>query len=100
VLAGAGWIGLTVAGSLVHLLMLMARVRNLRRPAAAGATRGSAALTGAALAVVLAAALARLAEDDTATTVTSALLAALFAFLGAWAVSAAVRAVRAAPLRI
>ena len=36
-LAVAGWIGLTVTGSLLHLLALMARVRRLDRPAPAGA---------------------------------------------------------------
>jgi hypothetical protein len=53
----AGWIGLTVAGSLLHLLSVLARVRDLRRPLPAprpvpdGATAGfaAAAITAFAL---------------------------------------------------
>ena len=53
----AGWIGLTVAGSLIHLLAILGRVRDLRRPMPApDPPRDQAIAAVAALAVLLVAA--------------------------------------------
>jgi nitrite reductase (NO-forming) len=100
VLAVAGWIGLTVAGSLLHLLALMARVRRLDRPAgpprrALPLAAGAAIVTGA-----LAIGAARLFDAEALATPAGALLAVGYAALAARIVVLAIRAVRAAPLRL
>lgn len=90
----AGWIGLTVCGSLLHLLGLMARVRRHRRPV--GAPGGDPiALAGAALVVV---AIALCAESAGAAG--RIVLATGYVLLLARVAVLAATAVRAAPLRI
>jgi nitrite reductase (NO-forming) len=100
-LAVAGWIGLTVAGSLVHLLSLMARVRRLTGPAAA-TERDRLTLAGGALVVIGLAAFAamRILGAEAGTAVPAAVVAAAYVVLGARIVTLAARAVRAAPLRV
>ena len=98
-LAVAGWIGLTVAGSLIHLLGLMSRVRAMAGPAGRPPRRApSLGLAAAATTAVAMLAVARASGD--AVPLARALVAALYAGLGARIVVLAVRAVRAAPLRI
>lgn len=55
----AGWVGLTVAGSLMHLLAVLGRVRDLRRALPAPRPQRDRALTAALAAGVAGAALAR-----------------------------------------
>ena len=90
----AGWIGLTVCGSLLHLLGLMGRVRRLRPPTG-DSGRDPVALAGAGL-VVVAIALCAGGADPAG----RVLLAAGYALLLARVAVLAVAAVRAAPLRI
>ena len=100
-LAVQGWIGLTVAGSLLHLLALMGRVRGPGGPAPAPtrSRRGvPLAVASAALLAVSALAAARAAEAGETTA--AAAVALLYGALGARVLMLAVRAVRAAPLRI
>ena len=90
----AGWVGLTVCGSLLHLLRLMGRVRRRSMPDG-GAGRDPVAVVGAAL-VVLAIGLFAASADAAARIA----LATGYAALLARVVTLAVAAVRAAPLRI
>jgi nitrite reductase (NO-forming) len=94
----AGWIGLTVIGSLLHLLRLLARVRRLDRPAPPQPRVAALGLVVVALVPVAAA--ARLAGADAVATPALGVVAAVYAVLGARAVALAWRAFRAAPLRI
>src|SRR5690606_15040352 len=55
----AGWIGLTVAGSLLHLLTVLRRVRNLGRPLPAPHPRRDRALAAGAVGALALFALAR-----------------------------------------
>ena len=98
VLLVAGWIGLTVAGSLLHLLRLMARVRRLGRPEAQPSRVTAVALAALVLVPLLAA--ARLADVDGLATAAAIALVAVYVVTGAQIVRAAVRAVQAAPLRV
>lgn len=59
VLLLAGWVGITVLGSLVHLLAVVVRVRDLRRPLPAPRPRADLALTWGLAVGVAAVALAR-----------------------------------------
>ena len=70
----AGWIGLTVAGSLLHLLSVLARVRDLRRPLPAPRPVPDRAIAGFAAAAVTAFALTHAARP--ALVAVAALLAA------------------------
>lgn len=100
VLLAGGWIALTVAGSLLHLLGLMSRVRNFARPArpeAAGVWQRG--LPPAAAALVVLWALARLLEEGALAQAAEALLGVALVALAAMIIIAAVRAMRAAPLR-
>ena len=94
VLLLAGWIGLTVCGSLLHLLRLMARVRRLERPTG-DAGGDPLALAGAGL-VVVAIAL----DAGGADAAGKVMLAAGYTALLARVALLAVAAVRVAPLRI
>ncbi|MCU0257516.1 MAG: hypothetical protein MUF56_00640 [Solirubrobacteraceae bacterium] len=87
-----GWVGLTVAGSLLHLLWLMGRVRT---PGISprGLPRERVAVAGAAIA---AAGLLLTAAGAPA----AALIVAGYALLAARIAPLALRAVRAAPLRM
>jgi nitrite reductase (NO-forming) len=100
-LAVAGWIGLTVVGSLVHLLTLMARVRRLPAPTPApGRERVALAAGGAVLAGLGAAAAAQLLRVDIAAPAAAILIGAGYLGLGQRVAVLAVRAARAAPVRI
>lgn len=92
----AGWIGLTVAGSLLHLLPLMGRVRALDRPITESSHMAAAA--GAVSAVVVGVLLATAAgpvEEAGRTLLVLGYLAFALRI-----VPLAVRAVRAGPLRV
>ena len=95
-----GWLGLTVVGSLLHLLSVLLRVRDLRRPLPAPRPARDRSLAALALLGVLGLAAARSSElpllDAAAT---SALLAA-YVVLAALVVSRAARALRTGALRI
>lgn len=93
----AGWVGLTVAGSLLHLLRVMVRVRRMPAPTPEGGADPLASV-GAAF-VVVAIALLALGPDG-AGTLGRVLLAAGYGLLLARVGALAVAAVRAAPLRI
>jgi nitrite reductase (NO-forming) len=100
-LAVCGWIGLTVAGSLLHLLALMARVRRLDRPARPPTRKRSDPIVAAsAIAAVAALAGARLVDAQAAIGAATVVVLALYAILGSRVVRLALGAVRAAPLRI
>ncbi|MBJ7458851.1 MAG: hypothetical protein JHD02_06685 [Thermoleophilaceae bacterium] len=62
VLLAGGWIGLTVAGSMLHLLTVLNRVRNLMRSMPAPAPRRDAALTAALIASLIALAVSKIPE--------------------------------------
>jgi len=94
-----GWIGLTVAGSLAHLLTLMARVRSMPAPPppagfdVALVAGGALALLGLLFAVA--------APPDSASVDAGRVVAAAgYAILLARLLALAGRAVRAAPLRV
>jgi nitrite reductase (NO-forming) len=92
-----GWLGLTVAGSLLHLLSLLARVRDLRRPLPAARPARDGSLV--ALAVLGVLALAGERSDVLALPgelATSALIAA-YAVLGLLVASRVGAALRAGP---
>jgi nitrite reductase (NO-forming) len=100
-LAVAGWIGLTVAGSLVHLLSLMARVRNLAGPAPATERDRLTLVAGALVVVGLATfAATRILGAEVITPLAVAAVVAAYLMLGARVAGLAARAVRAAPLRV
>lgn len=95
----AGWIGLTVAGSLLHLLGLMADVRRLHRPP--GSRGGDPPLLGLVPVVAVITLAAGRALDADALTAAAAVAAlACYLVLAARVVTLAVRAVTAAPLRV
>jgi nitrite reductase (NO-forming) len=79
----AGWIGLTVLGSLLHLLALLLRVRDLRRGMPPPRPARDIALTAAAAIGVGAAAAADLGAGTTLDRVGEALLLAAYVLLGA-----------------
>ena len=62
VLLLVGWVGLTVIGSMLHLLSVVVRVRDLTRPVAAPNRFRDAFLAAVALAAVALLALAEVAE--------------------------------------
>lgn len=95
VLLLAGWLGLTVMASLLHLLALLARVRDLTRalPAPRPA-RDRAAVTFAALAVAVLA-LARVVPIDWLTRPGAGAVALVYAVLGGHVLFLAARALRA-----
>jgi hypothetical protein len=95
-----GWIGLTVAGSLLHLLALMARVRRLDRPAPSSALAPPVAAAAAVVAGLVALTAAEAFDAGGAATAGRVLLAVGYAVLGAAVVRLAVRAVTVAPLRL
>jgi nitrite reductase (NO-forming) len=90
----AGWIGLTVGGSLMHLLAVLGRVRDLRRPLPAPRPLRDRTLTAALVLGVAAAALSRV--DGLAPLSTPA-IAVLLAAGAVMAGRVIVLAVRAAP---
>jgi nitrite reductase (NO-forming) len=95
-----GWIGLTVAGSLLHLLALMARVRRLDRPPAPEPRALALIAAATVIAGLVAAVAGHLAGLDGLGTAGAVLLAAGYLMLLARIAPLGVRAVRAAPLRV
>ena len=91
----AGWVGLTVVGSLLHLLALMARVRRLPSPPPTGRFRDLPAIAGTALVL---AGIAVLLAESSADSLGHALLAAGYLVILARVALLAWSALRAAPL--
>ncbi len=94
----AGWIGLTVAGSLLHLLPLMGRVRALAGPAAEPSRMVVA--VGAVSAVVVGLLLTATAGSGFAVGAGRALIVLGYLALAVRILPLAARAVRAGPLHI
>jgi nitrite reductase (NO-forming) len=95
-----GWLGLTVAGSLLHLLAVLGRVRDLRRPLPAPRRSRDAALAALAIGGVLLLAASRGAGLPPLGPPASVALLAVYAALGALILSRARRALLAGPARI
>lgn len=82
VLLLAGWLGLTVLGSLVHLLGLLGHVRDLSRPQPRPRPTRDRALVAVAATAVSALAAAHLASADALRTPGAAALLLVYAVLG------------------
>lgn len=95
-----GWLGLTVAGSLLHLLSVLLRVRNFRHALPVPQPLRDGALVSLALAGVVALALARSGHLPGLDTMATTALVAAYALLGALVLSRAARALRHGPPRI
>jgi nitrite reductase (NO-forming) len=94
----AGWIGLTVIGSLLHLLALLNRVRDLRRSMPAPHPAREAAIVTVAVVAVGALALGHLIGDGRPADVVVALVIGVYAGLGLRILQlAALAAARALP---
>lgn len=101
ILALGGWIGLTVLGSLVHLLGLMAGVRaSARPPRPAELRRRHVVLAFTAVLAVDALTTGRALGVDPLAIAGAVALAAVYVWLGGHVLTDAVRAVRAAPVRV
>jgi nitrite reductase (NO-forming) len=89
-----GWLGLTVSGSLLHLLAMLARVRDFTRPLPPARPARDSLLAGIATVAVLALAAGR--SGDVAALETAALVALLivYALLSALVARRAVQALR------
>jgi len=92
VLLLAGWLGLTVLASLLHLLAVLARVRGLSRALPAPRPARDRAVVALAAVAVSVSAAARLAPADSLLAPGAAGLALLYAVLGAQVLLLAVRA--------
>jgi hypothetical protein len=79
----AGWVGLTVLGSLLHLLAVVVRVRNLSRPIAPPRPRLDVLVTTAAGAAVFGLAAGQLADLGGLRAIASVVLIAAYATLAA-----------------
>lgn len=77
-----GWIGLTVAGSLLHLLSLLLRVRDLSRPMPEPRPSVERPLAGAIAATIAGLALAQLAGADGLRAAAALLVVGAYAILG------------------
>jgi nitrite reductase (NO-forming) len=88
----AGWLGLTVTGSLLHLLAILGRIRSFARPVPAGKPRRDRALAGAAALAVIALSVVQATGARTLVVPAAALLLAVAAFLGARVVALAIGA--------
>jgi len=95
-----GWLGLTVAGALLHLLSVLARVRALKAPLPAPRPARDRSLVAVALLCVLVLAVARSDQLPLPDTPALSALLAVYLVLGALVVSRAARALRAGPPRI
>jgi nitrite reductase (NO-forming) len=96
----AGWVGLTVAGSLLHLLAVLRRVRHLGEPMLAPRPRADTLLTALACSAVTAFALTRAPALDGLGTAAEIAVVAVGAVLALWVLTLATQAVRGARLRI
>lgn len=94
----AGWIGLTVVGSLLHLLALLNRVRDLRRGMPVDHPRRDGAITAAAGIAVGGLSVVHLLGGGRSAGVAAALVLCVYAGLGARVLQlAALAAIRARP---
>ncbi len=91
-----GWLGLTVAGSLLHLLSVLQRVRDLRRPLPSPRPARDRSLAGVALVAVLALAAARSGHWRAVDAAALTTLLAAYAVLGTLVAARAARALRGA----
>jgi hypothetical protein len=89
-----GWLGLTVLGSLLHLLSVLVRVRDLRRAMPSARPARDRALVTGALVAVLALAAARNRELGLLTAPAACALIAVYAALGALVISRVAQALR------
>jgi nitrite reductase (NO-forming) len=89
-----GWLGLTVLGSLLHLLAVLVRVRDLRRGLPAARPVRDRALVAVALGAVLAVAAARIRDLAPLGTPASCALLASYLVLGSLVLARAARALR------
>jgi nitrite reductase (NO-forming) len=92
-----GWLGLTVLGSLLHLLAVLARVRDFRQPLPAARPARDRVLVAIAAAGVVGVAVARSQELALLDAAATAALLASYGALGALVLSRAARALRARP---
>ncbi len=95
-----GWLGLTVAGSLLHLLSVLARVRSLGRPLPAPRPARDRTLVGVAMFGVLALAAASSGPAPVLDVAATGALVAAYLVLGALVLSRTARALRAGPLKV
>jgi nitrite reductase (NO-forming) len=96
----AGWVGLTVLGSLLHLLAVVVRVRNLSRPIAPPRPRLDVLVTTAAGAAVFGLAAGQLADLGGLRAIASAVLIAAYATLAGRVATLAARVLTIARPRI
>ena len=95
-----GWLGLTVAGSLLHLLAVLARVRDLRRPLPAPRPARDRSLVALAVLAVVVAAGERSGRLAVPGELATSALVVTYVALGALVASRAAAALRAGPRRI
>jgi nitrite reductase (NO-forming) len=96
----AGWLGLTVLGSLVHLLAVLVRIGDLTRPFPEPRRLYERSVPVLAGVAVTALALARLVPVDELTAPAAGVLAAAYVLLAARILALAARALRQSPPRI
>jgi len=89
-----GWLGLTVAGALLHLLALLARVRDFTQPLPAPRPARDRVLVVAAVAAVLGLAAARSGDAEAIEAVAQGVLVIVYVALGLLVASRAARALR------
>lgn len=99
VLVLVGWVGLTVVGSMLHLLSVVVRVRDLTRPAGAPNRTRDALLAGAAWGAVAFLALAELAGAGQLTSVARAILLLITLTLIGLVIRSVALAIRLGPMR-
>ncbi|HMI72990.1 MAG TPA: hypothetical protein VK510_23515 [Solirubrobacteraceae bacterium] len=95
-----GWLGLTIAGPLLHLLVVLVRVRDLRHPLPAPHLGRDRALAMLALLGVLILAASRRGDLPALAGPASVALVGQYLALGELVAARAARAVRASPARI
>jgi nitrite reductase (NO-forming) len=96
----AGWVGLTVLGSLLHLLAVVVRVRNLSRPIPAPRPRLDVLLTAATAIAVFGLVAAQLADLGGLRMLASTLLLAAYGVLAGRVAALALRVVTIARPRL
>jgi hypothetical protein len=89
-----GWLGLTVLGSLLHLLSVLVRVRDLRRAMPSARPARDRLLVTGALGAVLALAAARNRELGLLVAPATCVLVAIYVALGALVISRVAQALR------